>query len=71
MSTARQITRPAAAATYTPASDLDAVLAEAIGCIITGRPLPEFLRAPALESVRPASVEEGVRRILTGGVAAR
>jgi hypothetical protein len=70
MTTASQTTRPAAA-TYTPATQIDAVLAEAIGCIITGRPLPEFLRAPAAESVRPASVEEGVRRILTGGTAAR
>ena len=70
MSATSQTTRPAAA-TYTPDSNVDAVLAEAIGCIITGRPLPEFLRAPAVESVRPASVEEGMRRILAGGAAAR
>ena len=39
-------------------------IAEAIGCIITGRPLPAYLRPQPLMIARPSSVEEGIARIL-------
>jgi hypothetical protein len=39
-------------------------IAEAIGCIITGRPLPAHLRPQPFVASRPASVNEGIAGIL-------
>jgi hypothetical protein len=55
-----------ATASYTRPTTREEIVAEAIGCIISGRPLPEYLRAPTLYRARPATVEEGCARILTG-----
>ncbi len=68
MSTATE-TRRQTAAPYTPPATRDEILAEAIGCIIAGRPLPEYLRAPQVVRARPATAEEGMRPILAGGAA--
>ncbi len=58
------------AASYTrPAAEAE--VAEALGCIIAGRPLPERLRAPRYESSCPATVAAGVARILACPGAAR
>ena len=43
-----------------------ALIAEAIGCIIEGRALPEHLRPRAVAAPRPATVQEGIARILGG-----
>ncbi|MFL5577798.1 MAG: hypothetical protein ACJ79S_17725 [Gemmatimonadaceae bacterium] len=50
----------------TPSAGRAEVLAEALGCIITGRPLPESVRAPSYEAVRPATVEVGIAWIIAG-----
>ena len=55
--------RPVAAAAYTP-MDRAALTAECLGCIITGRPFPDAVRAPMYDLARPASVEDGIARIL-------
>jgi hypothetical protein len=60
-------TRSPAATTYTPVNDRDGTLADALDCIICGRPLPEYLRVTRADSVRPRTVEEGILRILGGG----
>ena len=65
MSTATETLRQTAT-TYAPPATRAEILAEAIGRIITGRPLPEYLQAPQLQLARPATTEEGVRRILAG-----
>ncbi len=57
-------TRPDAAAA-------EAAVAEALGCIIAGRPLPERLRAPRYEPSCPATVAAGVARIRAAPGAAR
>ena len=51
---------------YTRPATRDEMVAEAIGCIITGRAFPEYLRAPSHEPARPASVAAGITRILAG-----
>ena len=65
MSTATE-TRREPATTYAPPATRDEILADALGRIITGRPLPESLRAPQVRLTRPATVEEGVLRMLAG-----
>jgi hypothetical protein len=62
-------TRAATAARYTPGAERATVLADALGCIISGRPLPESLRAPSPACARPDTVEEGIRRIVGGATA--
>ena len=66
MSTATESRSPAAPS-YTPHRERAALLADALGCIISGRSLPEILRAPSLDPGRPTSVEDAIRRILAGG----
>lgn len=63
-------TRAATPARYTPGPERAAVLADALGRIITGRPLPESLRPPELPCVQAATVEDGLRRTIGGGRAA-
>lgn len=42
-------------------------LAECLACVLAGVPLPEAYR-PAVAAVgRPATVREGIERIVTGG----
>lgn len=53
------------AITYVPGPTVAEQIAEAIGCIITGRPLPEHLRPAPFVAARPATVEEGIARILS------
>ena len=53
-------------ATYTRPSTRDELMAEAFACILSGRPFPESLRPAPVVLARPASVEEGCRRILAG-----
>jgi hypothetical protein len=65
MSTLLETSRDIAAA-YTRPATREAMVAEAIGCIITGRVFPDYLRAPSRELDRPASVEAGIGRILAG-----
>jgi hypothetical protein len=57
-------TRPEIATSYTRPSTRETLLAEAFSCILNGRPFPETLRAPSYVSPRPASCEEGIRRML-------
>jgi hypothetical protein len=52
---------------YVPAASAAEQVAEAIGCIITGRPLPAHLSAAPVPVARPATVSEGISRILAGG----
>jgi hypothetical protein len=52
------------AITYVPGPSTAEQIAEAIGCIITGRPLPVYLRPQEPMIARPSSVEEGIARIL-------
>ena len=49
---------------YVPPADRQALIAEAIGCIITGRPLPAHLAPQPVAIARPATVAEGIARIL-------
>ncbi len=58
------------AGAYTPPA-AEAAVAEALGCIIAGRPLPERLRAPRYEPSCPATVAAGIARILASPRAAR
>ncbi len=58
------------AASYTPTTGPQAQIEEALGCIICGRPFPAHL-APAAQPVdAPATVAEGLARILRGPAAA-
>lgn len=52
------------AITYVPRPTTAEEIAEAIGCIITGRPLPAHLRPQPFVPARPATVSEGIARIL-------
>lgn len=52
------------AITYEPGPSPAERIAEAIGCILEGRPLPEHLRPQPFTASRPATVEEGIARIL-------
>lgn len=61
-----KIRTSSAAITYVPTPSKAEQIAEAIGCIITGRPLPAYL-APAPVAVRAvSSMDEGFARILRG-----
>ena len=53
------------AITYVPRPTAAEEIAEAIGCIITGRPLPAHLRPQPFVTSRPASVSDGIARILS------
>ena len=55
---------PAAPPAATPSSQ--ALIAEAIDCIVHGRAFPEHLRPCAFSAPRPATVQEGIARILGG-----
>ena len=65
------MTGRAAAAAFAPPSSKADILAYAFGCIISGRPLPEGLQPPAEMVPLPASVEEGIARILAGAARRR
>jgi hypothetical protein len=56
------------AVSYTRATTRQALIHEAIGCIITGRPFPTHLAPPVDDTGdRPAtSCEQGIGRILAG-----
>ena len=56
-----------AAPAYDRAPSAGAVLADCLGRIVTGRPLPEHLRPAPTTSPRPLTVEAGIARILLGG----
>ena len=59
-------TTRATATTFTaPSTNVD-VLGEALGRIITGRPLPESLRPAAIGVPSPATAQEGIAWILAG-----
>ena len=49
---------------YVPGPSAAEQIAEAIGCIITGRPLPVYLQPQPVAIPRPATVSEGIARIL-------
>ena len=67
MSTASSHIRPSnPAVTYAPGPSAAEQIAEAIGCILTGRPLPVYLQPQPVAIERPASVSEGIARILRG-----
>jgi hypothetical protein len=55
-------------ASYSPLTPAirEAILAEAIGCILGGRPYPEQLRATVYMPPRPATVEAGCAWALAG-----
>lgn len=57
---------PVPGTSYTPGPERDAILADALGCIISGRPLPESLRSAPVDVARPSCVEDGIRRMLDG-----
>ena len=59
---------PAAPPAVRPAATASshALIAEAIDCIIHGRAFPEHLRPRAFAPPRPATVQEGIARILGG-----
>ena len=55
------------AASYSAAgASSQALITEAISCIIAGRAFPEHLRPRAFSAPRPATVQEGIARILGG-----
>jgi hypothetical protein len=71
MSTTLDTRRPSTTI-YAPPGTRDEIIAEAIGCILAGRPLPEQLRPPASHTWRPATSEAAFARILAGpGAGAR
>ena len=57
------------AASYTRNSSRRALIEEAIGCIITGRAFPAHLAPVAQPIHTPATVAEGLARILGGPTA--
>lgn len=64
--------RPALAATvFLPpgSADRQGLIAECISSILAGRPLPEALRPYETAQRRPATVADGIGRILSGGSA--
>jgi hypothetical protein len=54
---------------YTPGPSKSEEIALAISCVLAGRPLPEHLRPQPIAVARPASVREGIARILAGSPA--
>lgn len=60
-------TRVSSPISYVPMATAAEQIAEAIGCIITGRPLPAHLRPAPVAVARPATVSDGIARILAGG----
>jgi hypothetical protein len=59
-------------ASYTGTASKQALIAEAIGCITSGRPYPSHLAAatPCADDCPPTCCEEGIARILGGAAAA-
>ena len=56
---------------YDRSTSAQAVLADCLGRIITGRPLPEHLRPAPTTRPRPLTVEAGIARIMLGGAPTR
>jgi hypothetical protein len=54
----------ARATTYAPPAARDALLAECIGNILAGKPLPAAVRPPAAAVERPGTIYIGISRIL-------
>jgi hypothetical protein len=50
----------------TPSAVRITLVAEALTCVITGRPMPESLRAPSIGRTRPPTAEAGIAWILAG-----
>ena len=67
MSTMQTIRREAAS--YTPTTSRQALIEEAIGCIIHGRAFPAHLAPVAQPVSTPATVADGLARILRGPAA--
>ena len=61
ISTARGDARSIA---YAPPAARDTLLAECIGSILAGKPLPEAVRPPAAAVERPGTIYIGISRIL-------
>ena len=59
-------TGAATATTFNPPANAADVVAEALGRIITGRPLPEGLRPPVERLAPPDTVQERIAWILAG-----
>ena len=58
--------RATAPTVFVPSTGTADVLADALGRIITGRPLPESLRPAPAATAAPATVQEGIGWILDG-----
>jgi hypothetical protein len=54
-----------AAAALTPPATKDALIAQYIGLMLAGQPFPAEMR-PAAAAERPATVREGIERMLRG-----
>jgi hypothetical protein len=57
------------AASYTPAPGRQALIEEAIGCILSGRAFPAHLAPAPIPTHAPATVAEGLARIVGGPAA--
>ena len=56
---------PSRATAFAPPADRQALIAECVDRILSGRPLPEWAQPPQLpEPPCPGSVAEGIARIL-------
>ena len=58
------IARAAAPTVYAPSPAKAELLADALNCIISGRPFPDGLCPPAAAPSAPATVRDGISRIL-------
>ena len=54
------------ATAFTPPPRPADLLADALGCIITGRPHPQRVRPPAMATACPTTVAEGIPWLLAG-----
>ena len=66
---ALQPAHPALSLTPSTTQDRQGLIAECISSILAGRPLPEAFRPYEAPVTRPATVAEGIRRILAGRAA--
>lgn len=64
MSTASSDTNRTSVGGYGPAASAAEQVAEAIGCIVSGRPLPAHFRPAPFAVSSPATVGEGIARVL-------
>jgi hypothetical protein len=69
MSTRTATTELAIPFTQPSSSARQAAVAECVGCILAGQPLPAQYRSLAPTVWRPATVREGVEWVLAGGPA--